>query len=89
VEVCGTGAAGSWALSNLGPRILRDELGPGFMIEHMLKDLRLVGENFEGSLPGTALAEGKFEEVRDTQHDGGKLGTHAMMLTYREKTKTK
>lgn len=82
VEVCGTGAAGSWALSNLGPRILRDELGPGFMIDHMLKDLRLVGDNFEGELPGTALAERKFEKVRDERDGGGRLGTHAMMLTY-------
>jgi 3-hydroxyisobutyrate dehydrogenase len=88
VEVCGTGAAGSWALSNLGPRILREELGPGFMIDHMLKDLRLVQENFSEAhdeLPGTALAQSKFEEVRDENDQGGKLGTHAMMLTYRVK----
>lgn len=86
VDVCGTGAAGSWALSNLGPRILRNELGPGFMIEHMLKDLRLVEENFRETsdeLPGTALAEERFKEVRDEEDDGGRLGTHAMMLTYR------
>jgi 3-hydroxyisobutyrate dehydrogenase len=90
VEVCGTGAAGSWALSNLGPRILRDEMGPGFMIEHMLKDLRLVEENFpetQHELPGTALAERKFRQVESDQKDGGRLGTHAMMLTYGAKDK--
>lgn len=85
VEVCGTGAAGSWALSNLGPRILRDEMGPGFMIWHMLKDLRLVSDTADGGgekLRGTALARELFKKVEDSREEGGKLGTHAMMLAY-------
>ncbi|MDR3183032.1 MAG: NAD(P)-dependent oxidoreductase [Planctomycetaceae bacterium] len=37
-----TGAAGSWALSNMAPRILRGDYAPGFIIEHFVKDLRIV-----------------------------------------------
>jgi 3-hydroxyisobutyrate dehydrogenase len=84
VEVCGTGAAGSWALSNLGPRILRGDYGPGFMIKHMLKDLHLA-ESAGGSsdkLPGTALAEQRFTDICESEAKGDELGTQAMMLTY-------
>lgn len=91
VDVCETGAAGSWALSNLGPRILRDELGPGFMIRHMLKDLRLVKANAraaEEKLPGTKLAEDKFLEVQRTFPSGAELGTHAMIQTYKSKSRS-
>lgn len=45
VEVCSTGAAGSWALANLGPKIIDSDFAPGFAIEHMVKDMRLVLEN--------------------------------------------
>src|SRR5207237_5929204 len=38
------GAAGSWQLSNLGPRMLAGDFAPGFMIDLQVKDLRLVLE---------------------------------------------
>ena len=55
-----TGAAGSWSLSNLAPRILRNDFAPGFMIEHFLKDLRIVLEEskrMKFTLRGVVLAE--------------------------------
>ena len=55
-----TGAAGSWSLSNLAPRILKQDFAPGFMIEHFLKDLRIVLEEAKRmnlTLRGVALAE--------------------------------
>ncbi|MEM8832716.1 MAG: NAD(P)-dependent oxidoreductase, partial [Cyanobacteria bacterium P01_G01_bin.19] len=60
VEVCGTGAAGSWALSNLGQKIIVGDYNPGFAIKHIVKDLRLVQETNQtsnNSLPGTKLAD--------------------------------
>jgi hypothetical protein len=42
VDVLGGGAGGSWALSNLGKRILQEDLKPAFSLRNMLKDLRLV-----------------------------------------------
>ena len=55
-----TGAAGSWSLANLAPRILKQDFAPGFMIEHFLKDLRIVLEEAKRmnlTLRGVALAE--------------------------------
>ncbi|MFW6359949.1 MAG: NAD(P)-dependent oxidoreductase [Chroococcales cyanobacterium] len=86
VEVCGTGAAGSWALSNLGPKILESDLAPGFMIKHILKDLRLVQETMESSnssLPGVELANRLFESVSGLE-GGSEQGTQAMIRAYRE-----
>lgn len=86
VEVCSTGAAGSWALENLGPKIIASDFEPGFMIQHILKDLSLVQETKQASgeqLPGVELAARLFKIVAEL--DGGKgneQGTQAMIRAY-------
>ncbi len=75
------GAAGSWALSNLGPRILRRDFAPGFFVEHFVKDLGLaVGEarRMGLDLPGLALAERLYGELAALGH--GRSGTQALVL---------
>jgi len=55
-----TGAAGSWSLTHLAPRILKEDFAPGFIIEHFLKDLRIVlneAKRMNLTLRGVALAE--------------------------------
>src|SRR5208283_4632414 len=47
VDVLGGGAGGSWALTNLGKRILQNDLKPAFSLRNMLKDLRLVFDSIE------------------------------------------
>lgn len=88
VEVCSTGAAGSWALSNLGPKIADSDFAPGFKIEHILKDLRLVLESMEssgGQLPGVELSDRFFKLAKQLDNGtGGELGTQAMIRAYRE-----
>jgi len=86
VEVCGTGAAGSWALSNLGEKIINEDYDPGFAIKHMVKDLRLVqsiNETSGDNLPGTALADRLFKAVQAMDDGQGKeQGTQAMIRAY-------
>ena len=85
-DVCSTGAAGSWALSNLGSEIVKDNFQPGFMVKHMVKDLNLVSEIKEEGLPLVAFdyAKQKFQETADLDNQNGKnLGTQAMYLTYK------
>ena len=88
IEVCSTGAAGSWALSNLGPKIAESDLAPGFAIKHILKDLKLVKESLEPGgqkLPGMELADKFFHVVRELDGGaGGEQGTQAMIRAYRE-----
>ena len=87
VEVCGTGAAGSWALSNLGGKIIDEDYEPGFAIKHMVKDLRLVqsiNETSGDNLPGTELANRLFKMVQAMDDGQGKeQGTQAMIRAYK------
>lgn len=84
VEVCSSGAAGSWALANLGPRVVARDFAPGFMIRHLLKDLRLVLDTPQGhgldELKGTMLARDLFEKVAALGRSD--LGTQALTLAY-------
>lgn len=84
VEVCSTGAAGSWALANLGSRVIARDFAPGFMVKHLVKDLRLVLETPAGEgldeLRGTVLAKGLLEKVAAL--GGAEFGTQAMTLAY-------
>ncbi len=86
IEVCSTGAASSWALSNLGEKIIQQDYQPGFAIAHMLKDLRLVKESGAvKDLPGVEIAERLFKIVEELDGDGGKeQGTQAMIRAYLE-----
>lgn len=83
VEVCGTGAAGSWALSNLGSKIIEEDYDPGFAIKHIVKDLRLVQGINQDELPGTTLADRLFKTVMAMDNGQGKeQGTQAMIRAY-------
>ncbi len=88
IEVCRTGAAGSWALTNLGPKIVDSDLEPGFAIKHLLKDLRLVQEimaQSESQLPGVSLAEHFLKEVASMDNGAAKeQGTQAMIRYYNQ-----
>lgn len=59
IEALKPGAAGSFSLSVLGPRILKRDFDPGFYVEHFVKDLGIVLEESERmgiSMPATAVA---------------------------------
>ena len=87
VEICSTGAAGSWALSNLGPKMIQSDYSAGFKVKDMMKDLRLVHEELldREILPGVNLAQKLFELVITTfpQDQGGLMGTQSMVLAYK------
>ena len=90
VDVCGSGAAGSWALTNLGMKVATGDYQPGFAIKHMLKDLRLVQEisdrqdlDFPVDLPAIALAMQNFQKVSQLDDgQGAEQGTQAMIRAY-------
>ena len=72
VEAIGAGAAGSWQLSNLGPKIIAGDYRPGFFIKLIRKDLRLVAGAARDSglsLPGLALMASMFNSAAVLGHD--------------------
>jgi 3-hydroxyisobutyrate dehydrogenase len=76
-----SGAAGSWSLSNLGPRIIGNNFAPGFFVEHFLKDMRIALDEADRmglALPGLALAKQLYLALQAQGH--GRDGTHALQL---------
>src|SRR5436190_3166118 len=76
-----TGAANSWSLQNLGPRIIARNFEPGFFVEHFIKDMKIAldeAERMNLALPGLALAKQLYEAVRAQGYS--RKGTHALML---------
>ncbi|WP_414047536.1 NAD(P)-dependent oxidoreductase [Macrococcus equi] len=60
------GAAGSWSLSNLAPRMLTDDYQPGFYTHHFLKDMKIAldeSQKMNIELPGLSLAYEIYESL--------------------------
>jgi 3-hydroxyisobutyrate dehydrogenase len=80
LDTIGGGAAGSWSLSNYGPRLLKGDLEPGFKIEHFIKDLGIAlaeARRMDIALPGVALAEQLY--VGAKAQGLGQKGTQALL----------
>ena len=76
-----SGAAGSWSLSNLGPRIIQGNFDPGFFVEHFIKDMGIAlseAKKMQLSLPGLALAHQLYVALAAQGHS--RDGTHALQL---------
>jgi 3-hydroxyisobutyrate dehydrogenase len=81
LQSVGVGAAGSWSLNNLGPRIIDRNFEPGFFVEHFIKDMGIALDESKRmglALPGLALANQLYLAVQAQGY--GRKGTHALML---------
>lgn len=79
LDAISAGAAGSWQLSNLGPRIIDRDFAPGFMVRLLQKDLRLAlgaAQEVQQPLPVTALVHQLFHQL-EALGSGGE-GTQAL-----------
>lgn len=79
IQALAGGAAGSWMLSNLGPRMIAGDFRPGFTIDLQQKDLRLVlqaAQESNTSLPAASLVHQLFTAAQAAGH--GKEGTQAL-----------
>ena len=64
IETISGGAAASWTLSNLAPRMVRGDTAPGFFIKHIIKDMKIAlecAEEMHLELPGLALAKHLYD----------------------------
>lgn len=76
-----SGAAGSWSLSNLAPRMVKGDYDPGFFVEHFIKDMGIAldeATRMNLALPGLALAHQFYQAV--VAQGGAKNGTQALIL---------
>ena len=79
------GAAGSWSLLNLAPRILSGDFAPGFFVKHFIKDMTIATDAARAmkmDLPGLELALKRYRELADKGCTND--GTQALYRLYKE-----
>ncbi len=79
------GAAGSWALSNLAPRMIANDFGPGFFIKHFIKDMGIAqtsSQDINLDTPGLNLAKELYDTLAANGHEND--GTQALFRQYLE-----
>lgn len=84
IDIVGKGAAGSWSINNLGPRIVAGNYAPGFFVEHFIKDMGIALDEARGmglALPGLALVHQLYLAVK--AQGFGRDGTQALMKALR------
>lgn len=77
------GAASSWSLTNLAPRMLKEDLEPGFYIKHIIKDMKIAldeAQRMNLQLPGLSLAKSMYDKLLAEGY--GENGTQALIKYY-------
>lgn len=83
IEVIGKGAAGSWSINQLGPKIAEGDYDPGFFIKHFVKDMRIAldeARRMQLALPGLALAEQFYTAAISLGYE--ELGTQGLYKVF-------
>ncbi|HEX7063514.1 MAG TPA: NAD(P)-dependent oxidoreductase [Bacillales bacterium] len=78
-----SGAAGSWSLSNLAPRMIGGDFSPGFFVKHFIKDMAIALESAEemGMMtPGLKLAKSLYDDLAERGDENS--GTQALYKLY-------
>lgn len=82
------GAAGSWQMSNMAPRMLASDFAPGFFIKHYIKDMDIALQEAEGfGLHMQVLEEVRKMYVALAQEGKENLGTQALYQYYEQQEK--
>jgi len=78
-----TGAAGSFSMSKLAPKMIKGDYAPGFYMKHFIKDMNIAIESAEElglKTPGLVVAKKLYQELADKGE--GDLGTQALYKYY-------
>lgn len=79
LQTISSGAAGSWSLSNLAPKMVAGDFEPGFFIKHFIKDMNIAlqeAEKMEVEMPGLSLAKALYGELAEAGEENS--GTQAL-----------
>ncbi len=83
LESIGQGAAGSWSLNHLGPRMIKQDDQPGFFIKHFIKDMdiaRASAQALKMNTPGLDLTYNMYKNLEIQGHEN--KGTQALYKLY-------
>lgn len=80
-----TGAAGSWSLSNLAPRMIAGNFEPGFFIKHFIKDMKIAldeAKRMDMEVPGLSMALSMYEQLAEKGEENS--GTQALYKYWKQ-----
>lgn len=83
LESISTGAAASFSLSQLGPRMLKGDFAPGFYVKHFIKDMTIALESAKEmglSTPGLELSLELYKEL--AEKGDADSGTQALIKLF-------
>lgn len=81
-----TGAAGSWQMSNMAPRMIKGDFAPGFFVKHYIKDMTIASQEAEHAGISLEILETVCRMYRDlADHGMSDLGTQALIHYYDKK----
>ncbi len=81
LDVISSGSAGSWSLTNYGPRILKQDFAPGFFIKHFVKDMEIAQRQADENKLSLPMLEIAIKMYRTAIESGsGELGTQAIYI---------
>lgn len=84
-----SGAAGSFTLSNVAPRALKEDFAPGFYVKHFIKDMGIAldsASEMNLDLPGLALAKKLYDKLAELGYEND--GTQALFRLYNQEEQT-
>lgn len=79
----GAGAAGSWQMANLAPKMAAGDYDPGFYVKHMIKDLTIAGNESDAKDIHLLVLETVRTMYKALRRRGmGECGTQAIAAYY-------
>ena len=85
LDIISQGAAGSWQMSNMAPRILKGDLNPGFFVKHYIKDMTIATEEAEDVGLEMPVLNQVLSMYRALSENGyGDLGTQALIKYFKD-----
>jgi 3-hydroxyisobutyrate dehydrogenase len=84
LQCVGTGAAASFLLNALGPKMVAEDFAPGFFVHHFIKDMTIAAKEAAGmgvDLPALNLAKSLYSRI--AEEGAREDGTQALIKAYR------
>ena len=84
LDTISNGAAGSWQMSNNGPKMAKEDYAPGFYIKHFIKDMKIAIECADAKGVTLDVLKKVCDEYVQIENNGkGDLGTQAIIEYYK------
>ncbi len=84
LDTISNGAAGSWQMSNNGPKMAKEDYAPGFYIKHFIKDMKIAIECADAKGVTLDVLKKVCDEYVQLENGGkGELGTQAIIEYYK------